>query len=211
MVRWRTAKDRFCFPLLIFLSSDQAQSLRLTPIDEERVAMVLSRCRGRVLDIGCGMNELIKRYRSQRRMAIGVDVYPWPGADAVCDTTRLPFPDNTFDTITLLACLNHIPASRRDLVLQEARRVLTDEGQALLTMINPVVGLFAHTIRHRYDPDQLERGMEEEEAYGLWHRDVRALLTRNGFRIVATIPFVFRLNRLYVVEKQRSFQGGPAF
>jgi hypothetical protein len=55
--------------------------------------------------------------------------------------------------------------------LQEARRVLKGEGRLLITMINPVVGFFAHTIRHRYDLDQLERGMGEEEAKGLWQED----------------------------------------
>ena len=80
-------------------------------------------------------------------MAIGVDVHPWPRADLVCDTTQLPFPVMRFDTITMLACLNRIPLSIRALVLQEARRVLKDEGQLMITMINPVVEFFAHTIR----------------------------------------------------------------
>ena len=54
--------------------------------------------------------------------------------------------------------------------MQEARRVLKDEGQLLITMINPVVGFVVHKIRHRYDLDQLERGMGEEEANGLWEQ-----------------------------------------
>jgi ubiquinone/menaquinone biosynthesis C-methylase UbiE len=134
-------------------------------------------------------------------MAIGVDVHPWPGADVVCDTTRLPFADRHFDTVAMLACLNHIPRSKRDRVLEEARRVLKDEGQLLITMINPVVGFLAHTIRHRYDLDQLERGMGEEEENGLWEGKVKRLLAGNGFRTVQTVPFVFGLNRLYIAHK----------
>jgi ubiquinone/menaquinone biosynthesis C-methylase UbiE len=201
VVRWQKIKDRLCFPLLIFLSSDQARSLGLTPIDAERTAMALARCHGLLLDIGCGMNELSRHYRSMQKMAVGVDVYPWPGTDVVCDTTRLPFPDAFFDTVTMLACLNHIPFSKRNQVLQEARRVLREKGQLLITMINPVVGFVAHTIRHRYDPDQLERGMGEEEDNGLWEREVKALLTRNGFRFVDAVPFVFGLNCLYIADK----------
>lgn len=201
MVGWQTVKDRLCSPLLILLSSNQAQSLHLTPIDEERIAIVLGRCRGLVLDIGCGTNELITRYRSPQRMAIGVDVYPWPDIDALCDTTRLPFSAGTFDTITMLACLNHIPASKRDQVLQEAHRVLKDGGQVLMTMINPVVGWVAHTLRHRYDPDQIERGMGHDEEYGLWQQEVNGLLERNDFHIAKTVPFVFGLNRLYIAER----------
>jgi ubiquinone/menaquinone biosynthesis C-methylase UbiE len=92
-------------------------------------------------------------YRSRQGTAIGVDVYPWPGADVVCDTTRLPFPDRRFDTVVVLACLNHIPQSKRGQVLQEAWRVLKDGAQLLITMINPVVGFVTHAIGRRYDPD----------------------------------------------------------
>ena len=63
MVRWQKIKDRLCFPLLMFLSSDQARALRLTPIDEERNAMAFAHCRGLLLDIGCGTNELTRHYR----------------------------------------------------------------------------------------------------------------------------------------------------
>jgi ubiquinone/menaquinone biosynthesis C-methylase UbiE len=101
----------------------------------------------------------------------------------------------------MLACLNHIPLPKRDRVLQEAKRVLKGEGQLVITMINPVVGFFAHTIRHRYDPDQLERGMGEEEENGLWNKDVERLLAGNGFRIIETVPFVFGLNNLYIAQK----------
>jgi ubiquinone/menaquinone biosynthesis C-methylase UbiE len=204
VIGWQKIKDRFSFPLLIFLSSERAQALGLTPIDEERVAIALGRCRGLLLDIGCGTNDLARRYRSRQGMAIGVDIHPWPGTDVVCDTTRLPFPDGHFDTVLMLACLNHVPLSKRIQVLQEARRVLKGEGQLLITMINPVVGFFSHPIRRRYDLDQLERGIGEEEAKGLWEKEVKELLVKSRLRLTETIPFVFGLNCLYVVEKDRT-------
>jgi ubiquinone/menaquinone biosynthesis C-methylase UbiE len=204
VIGWQKIKDRFSFPLLIFLSSERAQALGLTPIDEERVAIALGRCRGLLLDIGCGTNDLARRYRSRQGMAIGVDIHPWPGTDVVCDTTRLPFPDGHFDTVLMLACLNHVPLSKRIQVLQEARRALKGEGQLLITMINPVVGFFSHPIRRRYDLDQLERGIGEEEAKGLWEKEVKELLVKSRLRLTETIPFVFGLNCLYVVEKDRT-------
>jgi SAM-dependent methyltransferase len=204
LTNWQKIKDRFCFPILAFLSSERARALGLTPIDEERVAITLGHCRGLLLDIGCGTNELARDYRSQQGMAIGVDVWPWPGADVVCDTTRLPFQNNHFDTVVMLACLNHVQQSKRSQVLEEARRVLKDEGQLLITMINPLVGIVVHAIRRRYDLDQLERGIGEEEAKGLWENEVRELLAKTRLRLTATIPFVFGLNRLYVVEKHRA-------
>ena len=204
MARWQKIKDRLCFPLLAFISSERARALGLTPIDEERVAIALGRCRGLLLDIGCGTNDLARGYRSRQGTAIGVDVWPWPGADVVCDTTRLPFQNNRFDTVVMLACLNHVPQSKRRQVLQEARRVLKDGGQLLITMINPVVGVVVHAIRRRYDPDQLERGMGHEEAKGLWDKEVKELLAEGGLQLAETIPFVFGLNRLYISEKDRT-------
>ena len=201
MIAWQKIKDRVSFPLLAFLSSEHARGLGLTPIDEERVAMALGRCRGLVLDVGCGTNELVRRYRSHQGRAIGVDVHPWPGSDVVCDTTRLPFPARHFDTVVMLACLNHVPQSKRGQVLQDVGRVLKCEGRLLITMINPLVGFVVHTIRHRYDLDQLERGMGEEEAKGLWDKEVKGLLAKNRLHLTETIPFVFGLNCLYVAEK----------
>jgi ubiquinone/menaquinone biosynthesis C-methylase UbiE len=130
-----------------------------------------------------------------------VDVYPWPGADVVCDTTRLPFPDRYFDAVIMLARLNHVPRSERSQVLQEARRVLKDAGLLLITMINPVIGFVVHAVRRHYDLDQLERGMTEEEAKGLWDEEVRELLAENRLHPTEALPFVFGLNGLMLCKK----------
>jgi ubiquinone/menaquinone biosynthesis C-methylase UbiE len=106
-----------------------------------------------------------------------------------------------FDTVTMLACSNHISLSKRDWVLQEARRFLKDEGQLIITMINPVVGVVVHAIRRRYDLDQLEQGMGEEEENRLWEKEVERLLAVNGFLIIESVPFVFGLNNLYIAQK----------
>ena len=201
MLEWQKLKDRLFFPLLAFLSTEQAHALGLTPLDDERIVAVLRHCRGLTLDIGCGANNLVNRYRGKHGKGIGVDVYPWPGADLLCNTSCLPFASSTFDTVAMLACLNHVPSSMRDSVLRETRRVLKDNGQLLITMINPFIGFFTHKIRHRHDPDQLCRGMSNEEEYGLWTTTIQNLLQKNGFRLTKTVPFVFWLNRLYIAEK----------
>src|SRR5205809_8146614 len=87
VVRWQKIKDRLCFPLLMFLSSDQARSFRLTPIDEERTASTLAHCRGLLLDIGCGTNELTRCYRSMQGVGMGVDDNLYAGEDEIYDRT----------------------------------------------------------------------------------------------------------------------------
>lgn len=95
---------------------------------------------GKVLDIGCGKNELINMYKKLGREGMGVDVFPFEGVDQVVDTTDLSFEDGEFDTVTMIACLNHIPFYKRDKVLSEAYRVLKDGGRLFLTMIGSFSG-----------------------------------------------------------------------
>lgn len=197
--RWQRLKDRLAFPLLAVMSSERARSLGLTPLDDERVLACLQRAQGRLLDIGCGPNELVRRYGN----GVGVDVYPWPGIDVLCDTTRLPFRDAAFDTVALVASLNHIPRERRALVLAEAHRVLRPDGQLLVTMIDPVVGKITHWLRRGVDPDQRQRGIHRDENLGLWSSEVRRLLEMAGFALDWRRRFVLGLNNLYRAEKAR--------
>ena len=54
-----------------------------------------------ILDLGCGA--------SKRRGAIGVDIYPLPDVDLVCDLNRtLPFLDNTIDGVYASHVVEHV-------------------------------------------------------------------------------------------------------
>ena len=93
-------------------------------LQTKRVNEVLKHLYGDVLDIGCGNNNLITKYKKQNKniKSFGVDVYPWDGVDyLVKNSYDLPFEDNYFDCCTILASLNHIV--ERDKVLIEASRI----------------------------------------------------------------------------------------
>lgn len=191
--------DRLFFPLLIFLSPAQSKRLGLTPIDDERKNICLKHAYGKVLDIGCGHNRFVQEYGND---SIGVDVYRFKGSEKVTivkDSSDLPFRDKAFDTISFIASLNHIP--NRKEVLEEAKRVLKDNGRILITMINPVIGWICHKLRYPFDPDQKERGMKDGELWGMWKWMVKALLTITGFKLVESQIFVWGLNRLYIGKK----------
>jgi len=193
----RLLVDRAAFPLLVFLTTEQARRLHLTPVDDERIEACLPYCTGLLLDTGCGPNELVRRHGR----GVGVDVYPWPEIDVLCDTRRLPFPDASFDTAALLAVLNHVPSHDRQAVLKELHRVLRPASRLLITMLDPVIGRIVHRLRLRQDPDQQKRGMREEEDYGLWDSEVRGLLDTSGFQVERRRRFVFGLNNLYVAKR----------
>jgi len=193
----RTLASRLAFPLLCLLSREQSLKLGLVPIDDERVIMALRYARGRTLDVGCGANSFIRSYGD----GVGVDVYPWDGVDQVVkDAADLPFDDGSFDTVSFLACLNHIP-NRAD-ALAEANRVIRPGGRLLVTMIPPATGRFVHWLRYRNDPDHRNRTIDHDhELLGMHSTHVRSLIKDAGFRNITRHRFVFGINSIYVSEK----------
>jgi ubiquinone/menaquinone biosynthesis C-methylase UbiE len=158
--------------------------------------MALKHAKGRVLDIGCGANNFVHSYGN----GIGVDVADWKGCDVVIkDAAQLPFKQGDFNTVTYLACLNHIP-NRTDSI-KEARRVLKNDGQLLITMIPPLIGRFVHWIRFRNDPDHQQRHIDHEhELMGMSDQHVRAILAEAGFTKVTRKRFCYGLNSLYIAS-----------
>lgn len=195
--RLRLGIDRALFPLLVFLSPEASRAMGLTPLDDERIEMCLRYAKGFLLDVGCGNNSIVRQHRGG---GIGLDVHNWPNIDLVASAEALPFKRQSFDTVTMAAMLNHIDAPNRKAALLEARRVLRPGGCLLITMIGPLIGMAAHRLRRRYDPDQLERGIGHEESLGLSDMDVRQLLDSAGFRLRERVGFVWGLNAIFVCE-----------
>ncbi len=124
-------------------------------------------------------------------------VIPWPGADVVVgDTARLGWETGSFDTLTIVAALNHIP-NRAD-VLNECRRVLRPGGRVVITMLTPRTSRIRHWLRAPWDADQRDRGMKDGEVYGFTPAEVVDLFRRAGFTLLTQQRFMIGLNRVYV-------------
>ena len=163
-----------------------------------RIRNVLPHVRGRLLDIGCGTNALVRRYRGE---GIGVDTYQWGDVDVVAEeTSDLRFPSGSFDTVTIVAALNHIP--NRDAVLAEAHRLLSAHGHLVVTMIPPRLSRVWHFVRRPWDDDQMQRGMKPGEVFGLTRRHVRRLLAEAGFEAITSRRFMLGVNTLTVARKK---------
>lgn len=158
-----------------------------------RLKAVLPHVRGRLLDLGCGSNRLVRHYPN----GIGVDVHPWPGADVVVDdTAALQWESHSFDTITIVAALNHIP--NRAAVLNECRRVLRPGGRIVMTMLTPRTSRLWHWLRGSWDADQRERGMRPGEVYGFTLKELVDLFDRAGFALLSRRRFMLGVNCLYI-------------
>jgi ubiquinone/menaquinone biosynthesis C-methylase UbiE len=159
--------------------------------------MALRYSRGRTLDVGCGANQFIRSYGD----GIGVDIVAWRGCDQVIeDAAHLPFDDGSFETVSFLACLNHIP--NREEAMREAVRVLAPDGQVLVTMIPPRLGVFIHWLRERNDPDHRQRHIDHQhELMGMSSSEVRTILHSAGLRRVRRKPFCLATNSLFIGER----------
>ncbi|PSR22631.1 MAG: hypothetical protein C7B45_06150 [Sulfobacillus acidophilus] len=187
--------DRLALPWIVCVSDDRALRAGRTPLDLERFLAVWPLIQGRLLDVGCGDNLLVQAYGN----GIGADIVNWGQVDVLLpgDGT-LPFADGSFDTITLLATLNHI--AQRVTMLQECRRVLRPQGRLVATMLTPWVSYLVHHVRHDLDPDQTHRPSNGGEVWGLWPRKMRSLLRNAGFVDITARSFVWGLNRVYVAQ-----------
>jgi SAM-dependent methyltransferase len=179
----QAVRDFVWAPLrLTVLSDQQCARLGITSINRQRIDFALGYCNGALLDIGSGNNELVRRYPGS---GIGVDVFDWKsGALVLEDTSRLPFGDKSFDTVTFLACLNHIP--NREAVITEAHRVLKDDGRIVITMINPVISWIGHKYLWWY-AEHHTRAMVPGEVYGFWTKDVIRRLLKAKMQLVVQI------------------------
>jgi 2-polyprenyl-3-methyl-5-hydroxy-6-metoxy-1,4-benzoquinol methylase len=160
-----------------------------------RIGAVLPFVKGKLLDVGCGMNRLVKAHGN----GVGVDVHDWGKVDYVVENSaKLPFDDATFDTVTIIAALNHI--ANREEVLRECKRLLKPGGRLIITMITPRVSEIWHLLRSPWDADQRERGMAEGEVYGFTTKRLTALVSAQGFSLLVQKRFMLGLNSIYVFQ-----------
>jgi SAM-dependent methyltransferase len=172
---------------------------------KRRLKAVLPHVSGRLLDVGCGSNQLVRHYAN----GVGVDVHPWAGADVVVnDTACLEWESGSFDTITIVAALNHIP--NRAAVLNECRRVLRPAGRVVITMLTPRTSRIWHWLRAPWDADQRDRGMKAGEVYGFTAAEVLDLFRRAGFTLLSQERFMLGLNRVYVFGMAEGVHKAPS-
>lgn len=154
---------------------------------------------GRLLDIACGDNTLVKKYHKD---GVGLDVFNYfNNVDLIVkDSGKIPLNNNSFETITIIAALNHIPKYKE--TLTESLRLLNNGGKIIITMPIGWPQKVWHKIAHDFDDDQVYRGInEDEERYSMPIKEIKEALQEVGFKNIKTKSFLFGINNLVIAEK----------
>ena len=177
-------------------------------MEEERMMRVAKYCRGKVLDVGCGPhNKFITHVYTN---GVGIDFFPYEGVDLIYkDPTNLPYDDESFDTISLIAVGGHIPKPLRELEFREFARILKHGGRFVMTEGEPITQFLHHKwvnfldkiFKTNIDVDT-ERGMEEDEEYCMPHKEILLLFDQVGMNLLRRERFQWGLNNVFVAEKR---------
>ena len=96
------------------------------------------------LDIGCGQGELLKLLRQQHQGAFyGAEISSGMlrsqhvNGAILYGPNRLPFPDNTFSSISIACVFHHVVPTERAALIHEMHRVLRPQGSAFVFEHNP--------------------------------------------------------------------------
>jgi 2-polyprenyl-3-methyl-5-hydroxy-6-metoxy-1,4-benzoquinol methylase len=159
---------------------------------------------GRVLDIGCGFTHLPDRLAADQAY-VGVDVV----AKAVsfgqarypqhtfyqCDVNCAPLPleGQQFDTILMMAVLEHLSAPRE--ALRAVRLHLAPKGNLLLTTPSPL-GDWVHRMGSRVKLFYPEHVVKHVKIFG--KRALHEWLTDCGYEVLAFHYFEGGINQLVV-------------
>jgi ubiquinone/menaquinone biosynthesis C-methylase UbiE len=201
--------DLIAFPLRALTLHAGIDKWGLTSLASERYEYVSRHVKGFCLDVGCGPhNRFVKNFLNGN--GIGIDVYKYDGLNdenLVEDISNFPFPDETFESVTFIANLNHVPKQLRDIELAEAFRVLKPGGNVIITMGRPIVEILVHQLvaisdklfRTNFDLDG-ERGMIEGEDYYVTPDEICERLTRASFKNLQRKLFwtQWGLNQLFI-------------
>jgi ubiquinone/menaquinone biosynthesis C-methylase UbiE len=205
--------DTVTFPLraIIACGRTEYRFLGLSSFSDERYDYVSSIAGGYCLDIGCGSNRFVKEY--MRGNGIGIDVYKHEGLideNVIKDLTKLPFNSQTFDSITFIANISHVPKEIRDAELGEAYRCLKPKGKIVITSGNPVAELIVHNMGFIYydvkaflDKKKNDGPSEKDDELFVPDKEIISRLKAAGFKNINKKYFITQwfLNHMIIAEK----------
>lgn len=157
----------------------------------------------RVLDIGCADGALFEVLRDRVAGGVGIDpdaptTRTRKGVRLVRGVFPADSPDERFDVITMLAVIEHLPASSYVAARSATAQLLGEGGRLIVTVPEPAVDRIVELLQVL----RLADGMSLEEHHGFRASQTRAIFEPAGFRLLRHRRFQLRLNNLFVFERR---------
>lgn len=155
----------------------------------------------KVLDVGCDDGALL-RHAPQIGTYVGVDPNAPTAGDTRARYVRGPFPDSdlldgSYDVITLLAVLEHIPRESMGTFARACAAALRPGGVLAITVPSALVDPILHVLMRLKIAD----GMEAEQHYGFDPSETTVVFVGNGFTLEKHTRFELGLNHLFVFRR----------
>ncbi len=157
-----------------------------------------------VLDIGSADGTMFEQWNGFIKTGFGID----PTLPAIIKKdgfTLIPgyFPatcpaEITFDAITMLAVLEHIPTTEHEALATQCFNLLNEKGRIIITVPSPKVDYILHLLLRLKWID----GMQIKEHYGFKPSDTINIFDHKKFVLLHKKTFQFGLNNLFVFEKR---------
>lgn len=176
-------------------------------LQRKRLSMVRKYAKGTILDVGCGYD--VQHLCSKGSKYVGVDInkslleslrtrYPWLTFLCVdVDNEDLPpLSDTKFDTILLVALIEHLANPQR--ILRQISRLLKADGKLVITTATPL-GDCIHNLLALWGLTSKHALKDHKTFYS--RQDLAELLTPLGFDIDVYQKFELGLNQLVVCKK----------
>jgi SAM-dependent methyltransferase len=160
----------------------------------------------RVLDVGCYQGDLFKRIDNKIAPSVGIDPLYKHSEDQnrhqylpIRFEGTLPFPDDSFDVVVLLATIEHM--QDKFAIALESWRILRNGGRMVITVPSALVDKILDFLIWLHVVD----GMSLEEHHGFEPSDLPVIFEQIGFTKIIQRKFQFGLNNLFVFEKTINF------
>jgi SAM-dependent methyltransferase len=176
-----------------------------------RKAAAFIRRGDRVLDIGCADGALFR---------LVSDLGESAGIDPDLDRSSVPaipnvsffagyFPDvlpvfMTFDVITMLAVLEHVPNGQQVPLARACASYLKPGGKLVITVPSPAVDYVLAVLKWLKVID----GMSLEQHYGFESARTPEVFSPCGLILIARRRFQLGLNNLFIFQRQEDHEGG---
>jgi 2-polyprenyl-3-methyl-5-hydroxy-6-metoxy-1,4-benzoquinol methylase len=162
----------------------------------------------RVLDVGCGDGALFRMLGDRIESGVGIDAEAVPDDYGPFRFVRGLAPEalpqgSTYDTITLLAVLEHIPRNAQSELAAACRMQLRPGGRVICTVPSPRVDRMIHLGQRLRILD----GIAHHEHYGFGPEETTRVFTEHGFQLMVSQRFQLGLNNLFVFEGHDTERG----